>query len=139
MPDVSDAFQVNPVGWVRSAHRDPSDMPHQGRDRDIEAEIELRPDLEPAYREIRAGMQIWVLSWFHLAERDVLRVHPRGDPNLPLTGVFATRSPVRPNPIGLSLVDVLSRTENRIRVRGLEAVDGTPVIDLKPHLAHLDR
>jgi tRNA-Thr(GGU) m(6)t(6)A37 methyltransferase TsaA len=76
-----------------------------------------------------------VLTWLHLAQREVLQVHPRGDLNRPLTGVFATRSPDRPNPIGLHRVSVLEVTERKLRVAPLEAVDGTPIVDIKPVLA----
>jgi tRNA-Thr(GGU) m(6)t(6)A37 methyltransferase TsaA len=77
---------------------------------------------------------VLVLTWLHQAERDVLAVHPRGDPANPITGVFATRSPDRPNPIGLHPVEILEIAGGRVRVRPLEAIDGTPVLDIKPEL-----
>jgi tRNA-Thr(GGU) m(6)t(6)A37 methyltransferase TsaA len=84
---------------------------------------------------IQPGDELLVLTWLHLAERDVLQVHPRGDLSRPLTGVFATRSPDRPNPIGLHRVSVLETGKQRLRVALLEAIDGTPVVDIKPVLA----
>jgi tRNA-Thr(GGU) m(6)t(6)A37 methyltransferase TsaA len=87
---------------------------------------------------IQAGDKLLVLCWFHKADREVLKLHPRGNPDIPKRGVFATRSPDRPNPIGLSLVDVLSVEGRILKVRGLDALDGTPVVDLKPHIDSLD-
>ena len=84
---------------------------------------------------IMAGDELIVLTWLHLAERNVLQVHPRGDFNRPLTGVFATRSPDRPNPIGLHRVSVLEVSGQKLRVTSLEAIDGTPIVDIKPVLA----
>lgn len=84
---------------------------------------------------IEPGDELFILTWLHLSERDVLLVHPRGDVSRPLTGVFATRSPDRPNPIGLHRVAVLEVAETQIRVAPLEAIDGTPVIDIKPVLS----
>jgi tRNA-Thr(GGU) m(6)t(6)A37 methyltransferase TsaA len=87
---------------------------------------------------IHAGDKLFVMCWFHMADRETLRVHPRGDSAIPKRGVFATRSPDRPNPIGLSLVDVLAVEGPILKVRGLDAVDGTPVVDLKPYVRCLD-
>jgi tRNA-Thr(GGU) m(6)t(6)A37 methyltransferase TsaA len=84
---------------------------------------------------VKAGDELILLTWLHLAQRDVLQVHPRGDPNRPLTGVFATRSPDRPNPVGLHRVSVLEVTQDQLRVAPLEAIDGTPILDIKPVLA----
>jgi len=86
------------------------------------------------FSDLTPGTEIIVLTWLHHADRDVLRVHPRGDVRNPETGVFSTRSPDRPNPVGLHLVTVIDTAPGRIRVRPLEAVDGTPVIDIKPVL-----
>jgi tRNA-Thr(GGU) m(6)t(6)A37 methyltransferase TsaA len=87
---------------------------------------------------IQAGDKLFVMCWFHMADRETLRVHPRGNRTIPKRGVFATRSPARPNPIGLCLVDVLAVDGPIIKVRGLDAVDGTPVVDLKPYITALD-
>jgi len=83
---------------------------------------------------IAVGDEVIVLTWFHQSRRDVLKLHPRGDPSLPITGVFATRSPDRPNPIGLHRVRVLEVAGSKIRVGPLEAIDGTPIVDIKPVL-----
>ena len=131
-------MNLNPVGMVLSPHQDRHALPHQGRGRDIQAVIKIFPQYEAAAREIQPGGLIWVLSWMHQAERTVLQVHPQGDQTRPLTGVFSTRSPARPNPIGLSLVEVVERTGNEITVRGLEVVDGTPILDIKPHSPGID-
>ena len=89
-------------------------------------------------RDLRAGDEVIVLTWLDRADRGVLQVHPRGDPQRPLHGVLSTRSPDRPNPIGLHQVPILAIDDTRLRVRGLEAVDGTPVVDIKPVLGPLN-
>jgi tRNA-Thr(GGU) m(6)t(6)A37 methyltransferase TsaA len=129
-----DAHVLTPIGRVVSAIVDPADAPRQGDEADIDAWIELDPELAGGLEGVAVGDELVVLTWLHLARRDVLEVHPRGDETRPLTGVFATRSPHRPNPIGLHTVTVLERREHALRVAGLEAVDGTPVLDLKPVL-----
>ena len=126
------------VGRVCSAHQDRQALPRQGRGSDIQALIKIFPQFETAARDIRPGTLIWVLSWLHQADRQVQQVHPGRDQSRPLTGVFSTRSPARPNPIGLSLVEVLGRTGDEITVRGLEVLDGTPVLDIKPHSPGID-
>lgn len=107
----------------------------QGDEGAPEAWLELTPQSAPGLMGIRAGDELLVLTWLHLAERDVLQVHPRGDLNRPLTGVFATRSPDRPNPVGLHRVTVLEVAGHKLRVAPLEAIDGTPLVDIKPVLA----
>jgi tRNA-Thr(GGU) m(6)t(6)A37 methyltransferase TsaA len=94
----------------------------------------FEPNVAEAARDLRAGDEVFVLTWLHLARRDVLAVHPRDDPARPLTGVFSTRSPDRPNPIGLHRVTITAVDGLRIAVQNLEAVDGTPVLDVKPVL-----
>ena len=101
------------------------------------AAIVLDPAVQPAAVDIVAGDRLVVLTWLHAASRDVLHVHPRGDRNRPSTGVFSTRSPDRPNPIGLHVVTVREVGPGRIDVDALEAIDGTPVIDLKPVLGEI--
>jgi len=96
----------------------------------------LHPDCADAARDLAPGADIFVLTWLHRARRDVLAVHPRDDPRNPLTGVFSTRSADRPNPVGLHRVRIEEIDGCRIRVRDLEAVDGTPIVDLKPVLHH---
>lgn len=93
-------------------------------------EAEVREALDG----LRPGDDIVVLTWLHLADRTVLRVHPRGDMTRPMRGVFATRSQHRPNPLGIHAVTILAIDDLRLQIRGLEAVDGTPVIDIKPEL-----
>jgi tRNA-Thr(GGU) m(6)t(6)A37 methyltransferase TsaA len=112
-----------------------SEAPKQGAEGAPEAWIEIDAAHAAGLEGVTAGDEVLVLTWLHLGRRDVLRVHPRGDPANPLTGVFATRSPDRPNPIGLHRVRVLERAPGRLRVWPLEAVDGTPVIDIKPALS----
>jgi tRNA-Thr(GGU) m(6)t(6)A37 methyltransferase TsaA len=125
---------LRPVGVVRSELRDRGLAPMQGAEGAPDAWIELRPEVLAAASSLGAGDDLLVLTWLHQADRTVLEVHPRDDPQRPLTGVFSTRSPDRPNPVGLHRVRVLAVEKSRIRVGPLEAVDGTPVIDLKPVL-----
>ncbi|UCD87792.1 MAG: tRNA (N6-threonylcarbamoyladenosine(37)-N6)-methyltransferase TrmO [Desulfobacterales bacterium] len=131
-------YRLNPIGWVRSPLKDIADAPHQGRPAGVEAEILMEEKVLQGLHGIRAGDKLFVMCWFHMADRETLRVHPRGDSAIPKRGVFATRSPDRPNPIGLSLVDVLAVEGPILKVRGLDAVDGTPVVDLKPYVRCLD-
>jgi len=127
-------FLLRPVGVVRSDLRDRDLAPMQGDEGAPDAWIELRPEVAPAAASLAPGDELLVLTWFHQADRSVLEVHPRSDPSRPLTGVFSTRSPDRPNPVGLHRVRVIAVEKQRIRVGPLEAIDGTPVIDLKPVL-----
>lgn len=131
----STQYMIVSVGHVRSTLISLDDAPMQGDEGAPEAWLEIAPSAAQALAGIKSGDELIVLTWLHLAERDVLQVHPRGDLNRPLTGVFATRSPDRPNPIGLHRVLVLDVTGQQIRVAPLEAIDGTPVIDIKPVLA----
>lgn len=110
----------------------------QGAEGAPEAWLELTPQAAQGLMGIKAGDDLIVLTWLHLAQRDVLQVHPRGDHNRPLTGVFATRSPDRPNPVGLHRVTVLEVLKNKLRVALLEAIDGTPIVDIKPVLSGTD-
>jgi len=107
----------------------------QGDEGAPEAWLELTPQAADGLVGIKAGDELIVLTWLHLADRSVLQVHPRGDLNRPLTGVFATRSPDRPNPVGLHRVLVLEVMGDKLRVAPLEAIDGTPIIDIKPVLS----
>jgi tRNA-Thr(GGU) m(6)t(6)A37 methyltransferase TsaA len=125
---------LRPVGVVRSELRDRELAPMQGEEGAPDAWIELRPDVARAAASLAPGDELLVLTWFHEADRSVLEVHPRSDSSRPLTGVFSTRSPDRPNPVGLHRVRVLAVEKQRILVGPLEAIDGTPVIDLKPVL-----
>jgi tRNA-Thr(GGU) m(6)t(6)A37 methyltransferase TsaA len=127
-------YTLEPVGFVRSELTQLEAAPLQGREGAPEAWIEFRPDIVPALMGITRGDELIILTWLHRAQREVLQVHPRNNLENPLTGVFATRSQDRPNPIGLHQVSVLEIDGNRLRVAPLEAIDGTPVIDLKPVL-----
>ncbi|WP_067803834.1 tRNA (N6-threonylcarbamoyladenosine(37)-N6)-methyltransferase TrmO [Actinomadura formosensis] len=135
MSDLHQEFTLTPVGYVSSPLTDRASAPKQGTEGAPEAWLVFEPDVLPALEGLRAGDRIFVLTWLHRSARDVLRVHPRDDARAPLRGVFATRSPDRPNPIGLHPVEVLQVTGHRVRVRDLEALDGTPVLDVKPILA----
>jgi tRNA-Thr(GGU) m(6)t(6)A37 methyltransferase TsaA len=128
------AYQLDPVGWVESPLTNRAAAPKQGNEGAPLARIVFRPEIWEAAADLRAGDEILVLTWLHQGNRDTLAVHPRDDPNRPIQGVFSTRSSDRPNPIGLHRVIIVSVEENSISVRNLEAIDGTPVIDVKPVL-----
>jgi len=136
--EIMDSIKAAPIGYVRSHLIDRSQAPRQGRDAAVEAWIEILP----AYREALQGIDRWpqllIVCWMHLAKRDTRTVHPRGDPRAPLTGVFATRSPARPNPLAVYTVELLSCDGGKLHVRGIDAVEGTPVLDIKPHVHRLD-
>jgi tRNA-Thr(GGU) m(6)t(6)A37 methyltransferase TsaA len=119
------------VGRVRSPVSDPADAVKQGDEGAPEVWLDFDPSVADALRGIEPGVALMLLTWLHRADRDVLVVHPRGDPARPETGVFATRSPARPNPVGLHEVRVLEVDGLRLRVSGCEAVDKTPVLDVK--------
>jgi tRNA-Thr(GGU) m(6)t(6)A37 methyltransferase TsaA len=131
----SPLYTIEPIGVVHSELTRLEDAPMQGDEGAPEAWLELTPLVAQGLAGIQAGDELIVLTWLHLAERDVLQVHPRGDINRPLTGVFATRSPDRPNPIGLHRVSVLEVGKHKLRVAPLEVIDGTPIVDIKPVLA----
>ena len=128
-------FDVKPIGRVESPLTDPALAPRQADEGAPEAWLLFDPGVAEALRGIRAGDEVLLLTWLDRARRDVLSVHPRGDPSRPLEGVFSTRSPHRPNPIGLHRVEVTRVDGLRVRVRHLEAVDGTPIIDVKAVLS----
>ncbi len=131
-------YTIEPVGFVRSELKQLEAAPRQGDEGAPEAWLEITPSAADGLLGIQAGDELVLLTWLHLARREVLQVHPRGDLNRPLTGVFATRSPHRPNPIGLHRVSVLEVAPQRIRVAPLEAVDGTPIVDIKAVLSGSD-
>ena len=108
--------------------------PRQGDEGAPDAWLVFDQNVLPALADLQVGAEVIVLTWLDRASRDVLAVHPRGDPANPMTGVFSTRSPDRPNPIGLHTVHILAIEGTRIRVRNLEALDGTPILDIKPVL-----
>lgn len=131
---MDESYVIEPVGWVESSLADPAKAPMQGDEGAPDAWLVFRPDVEEALRDLGPGMEVIVLTWLDRARRDVLTVHPRGDVTRPQQGVFSTRSPHRPNPIGLHRVEILAINGLRMNVRPLEAVNGTPVIDVKPVL-----
>jgi tRNA-Thr(GGU) m(6)t(6)A37 methyltransferase TsaA len=131
----STLYTIEPIAFVRSTLTRLEDAPMQGDEGAPEAWLEFTPQAIQGLMGIQPGDKLILLTWLHLAERDVLQVHPRGDLNRPLTGVFTTRSPDRPNPIGLHRVAVLEVTEQKLRVAPLEAIDGTPILDIKPVLS----
>jgi tRNA (Thr-GGU) A37 N-methylase len=152
---VAKEWTIRPIGVVRSSFSKLEDAPKQGTISGTEAEIVV----DPAYAEALDGLEyrvgppnalarghglrrkagkIIVLCWMHMADRDRLKVHPRDQGDRQERGVFSTRSPHRPNPISLHTVELLSVRGNVLRVRGMDAVDGTPVLDIKPHEPELD-
>jgi tRNA-Thr(GGU) m(6)t(6)A37 methyltransferase TsaA len=133
--EAGNAVALTPIGVIRSTLRTRPEAPKQGREGAPDAWLEMAPAVERGLHGIAAGDDIIVITWLHRARRDVLQVHPRGDKRLPLTGVFATRSPDRPNPLGPHRVRVREIAGTRLRVGPIEAIDGTPVVDVKPVLA----
>jgi tRNA-Thr(GGU) m(6)t(6)A37 methyltransferase TsaA len=134
-----DSFELRPIGVIRSSIKERSKAPKQGSEGAPDAWLELRPFAVQALDGVAVGDELIVLTWFHRSSRDTLKVHPRSDPKRRLTGVFATRSPDRPNPIGLHQVTVRKISKNRLRIGPMEAIDGTPVIDIKPVLCEIQR
>jgi tRNA-Thr(GGU) m(6)t(6)A37 methyltransferase TsaA len=132
---VTARYELRPIGQVRSPLTDPATAPKQGDEGAPDAWLVLDPEVAEAARDLAVGADVFVLTWLHRARRDVLAVHPRDDPTTPETGVFSTRSQDRPNPIGLHRVTIAAIDGLRVLARGLEAVDGTPIVDVKPVLA----
>ncbi len=130
-------YQVRAVGRVESPLVDRDLAPRQGDEGAPDAWIAFDPAVRQAIHDFTVGAEVIVVTWFDRADRDVLAVHPRGDPDNPVLGVFSTRSPDRPNPIGLHPVRILAIDGLRVQVRDLEALDGTPVVDVKPVLEPL--
>ena len=127
-------YELRPIGWVRSPLTDRGAAPKQGDEGAPPAQLVVRPELAEAMADLAVGSTVIVLTWLHEGDRSVLSVHPRDDPSRPRTGVFSTRSSDRPNPVGLHVVTITGIDGTTIDVRDLEAVDGTPVIDIKPVL-----
>jgi tRNA-Thr(GGU) m(6)t(6)A37 methyltransferase TsaA len=127
-------YTIHPIGRVESPLVDPGAAPNQGDEGAPDAWLVLDPAMSPAMHGLEVGRAVIVVTWLDRGDRGVLQVHPRGDPNRPLEGVFNTRSPDRPNPIGLHAVQILEIDDTRLRVRNLEALDGTPIVDIKPVL-----
>lgn len=130
--DDLDQYVVRPIGVVRSTLRSPADAPNQAFEGAPEALLEIEPRFAEALHRIEVGDELILLTWLNLADRDVLQTHPTGDTSIPLNGVFRTRSPDRPNPIGVHRVTVTAlESPTSLRVGALEAIDGTPIVDLK--------
>ena len=129
------SFEVKAIGKVASPLADLESAPRQADEGAPEAWLVFEPEMLEGLRSIRSGDEVIVLTWLDRARRDVLSVHPRGDISRALEGVFSTRSPHRPNPIGLHLVEIAAIDGRRLRVRHLEVVDGTPIIHVKPILS----
>jgi tRNA-Thr(GGU) m(6)t(6)A37 methyltransferase TsaA len=127
-------YQLRPVGQVESPLTDPAQAPKQGTEGGPDAWLVFEHEYEPAMRELTVGARAHVITWLHLADRSVLRVHPRDDETQPMRGVFDTRSQDRPNPLGLHTVTILEVNGNRVLVSDMEAIDGTPILDVKPVL-----
>ena len=124
-------YTLHQIGQIHSTLRALEDAPRQGTEGAPDAWLEVDPTFSRALLGIAPGDDVVIVTWLHLADRDVLQVHPRGDPKNPLAGVFATRSPHRPNPLGLHRVTVREIAGTRLRVGPIEAIDGTPVVDIK--------
>jgi tRNA-Thr(GGU) m(6)t(6)A37 methyltransferase TsaA len=126
-------YLLRPIGFVRSTLKRLEDCQKQNWEGAPDACVEIDPEFADGLEGMTPGCEVVLITWLHKARRDVLKVHPRGNPENPLRGVFATRSPDRPNPLGLHRVEVLEvEGKGRFRVRALEVLDGTPVIDIKP-------
>ena len=136
------AYTLEPIGFIRSTVKGREDAPRQGSEGAPDAWLEIEPRFADALLGMEVGHELIVITWLHEAKRDVLKGHPRNDPNRPLTGVFYTRSPARPNPLGLHPVTVReidppSRDRHcatsgmRVKIGPIEAFDGTPVVDIK--------
>ena len=135
MTRTREQYSLQPIGHVRSALRAREEAPRQGSEGAPDAWLEVDPAFARGLFGIATGDEVIVITWLHRADRDLLEVHPRGDPENPLTGVFATRSPDRPNPLGLHRVTVRGIAGTRLQIGPIEAIDGTPVVDVKPVLA----
>lgn len=127
--------ELRPIGVIRSAIKKRSEAPKQGSEGAPDAWLDMSPSVAEGLDGIKTGDEILVITWLHESRRNVLKVHPRSDPNRALTGVFWTRSPDRPNPLGLHRVTVREIIKNRMRIGPIEVIDGTPVVDIKPALS----
>jgi tRNA-Thr(GGU) m(6)t(6)A37 methyltransferase TsaA len=128
-------YSLSAIGFLHSPLKQREEAPNQGREGAPDAWLEVNETVAEGLEGIAVGDEIIVITWLHQAQRDILKVHPRGDEAIPLAGVFATRSPDRPNPLGLHRVTVLSIAGTRLKVGPVEAIDGTPVVDIKPVLS----
>jgi tRNA-Thr(GGU) m(6)t(6)A37 methyltransferase TsaA len=136
---MADDFTLRAIGRIRSDLKRLDDAPRQGAEGAPDAWLEIDHDVARGLDRLTAGDEIVLITWLHRAKRDVLAVHPRDDRSVPLTGVFATRSPDRPNPLGLHRVTVRAVDGTRLRIGPIEAIDGTPVVDIKIAMSEDDR
>jgi tRNA-Thr(GGU) m(6)t(6)A37 methyltransferase TsaA len=134
-----DRYQLCPIGYVESPLTSRAIAPLQGTEGSPDAWLVLNENVSLGITDLHVGTEVFVLTWLHLAARSVLRVHPRGNPYNAEEGVFSTRSPDRPNPIGLHRVEIIATEPARIQVGHLEAINGTPILDIKPILNPRDR
>ena len=125
-------FRLDPIGILHSGLTDLAAAPRQGAEGAPNAQLELDAALADGLTGISVGDEVIVITWLHKAQRDTLQVHPRNDQAAPLSGVFATRSPARPNPLGLHRVTVLAIDGTHLEIGPIEAIDGTPVVDIRP-------
>jgi tRNA-Thr(GGU) m(6)t(6)A37 methyltransferase TsaA len=132
--NLTNTADLRPIGTIRSVLALRQDAPKQGSEGAPDAWLDVEDWAADGLRGLAMGDEVIVITWLHLARRDVFEVHPRSDPRNPLTGVFATRSPDRPNPLGLHPVVVRAIDGTRLRIGPIEAIDGTPVVDIKPVL-----
>lgn len=132
---IETEFALKPIGVIRSDLATRKAAPKQGSEGGVDAWLEIHPSFSDGLEGIAVGSAVVLITWFHKSSRNRLKVHPRGDKSRPLTGVFSTRSPDRPNPLGLHRVTVREISGNRLRVGPIEAIDGTPVVDIKPVLS----
>jgi tRNA-Thr(GGU) m(6)t(6)A37 methyltransferase TsaA len=132
--DMQEEYRVHPVGHIRSTLRALDQAPKQGSEGAPDAWLDMDPAFSRGLSGMMAGDEVIVITWLHRANRGMLEVHPRDDPAIPLHGIFATRSPGRPNPLGLHRVTVREISGIRLRIGPIEAIDGTPVVDMKPVL-----
>ena len=135
---TADQYLLKPIGFVSSSLKSRKDCPKQGQEGIPDVWLEIDSVYAEAIDGLKVGQEVLVFTWLHLGQRDMLKVHPRGNPENPLKGVFATRSPHRPNPIGLHRVEIIAIDKQvRLKVRYLEVLDKTPILDIKPVLPEL--
>lgn len=128
----AETYQVRPIGWVESTLVDLADAPNQGDQGAPDAWLVINPEVREGVRDLQVGSDILVLTWLHRARRDELSTQPGNDPTGPERGVFSTWSPARPNPVGVHRVTIVAIEDGRLRVRPIEAINGTPLVDIKP-------
>ena len=130
-------YTLSPIGFLSSPLKSREEAPNQGYEGAPDAWLEVNETVAEGLEGIAVGDEIIVITWLHKAQRDILKTHPRNDETMPLAGVFATRSPDRPNPLGLHRVTVLEVNGQSLKVGPIEAIDGTPIVDIKPVLPQI--